>query len=110
MVENIDWNVGRIVKKLEELKLEEETLIVYFSDNGPNGWRWNGGLKGTKGKVDEGGVKSPCIFRWKGQLKPQKIAAICAVQDIFPTLLDMAKVQQIQQKPFDGRSLYQAMT
>lgn len=46
MCENIDWNVGRIMDKLKESGLEENTIVLYFSDNGPNGWRWNGGMKG----------------------------------------------------------------
>ena len=58
MCENIDWNVGRIVQKLEELDLSENTIVIYFSDNGPNGWRWNGGMKGRKGSTDEGDRKS----------------------------------------------------
>ena len=43
---------------------------VYFSDNGPNGWRWNGGMKGRKGSTDEGGVRSPLLVRWPGHIKP----------------------------------------
>ncbi len=58
MCENIDWNVGRLRTALEELGMDRKTLIVYFSDNGPNGWRWNGGLRGRKGSTDEGGCVS----------------------------------------------------
>ena len=57
MCENIDWNVGRVLAKLDELKLADNTIVVYFSDNGPNSWRWNGGMKGRKGSTDEGGVR-----------------------------------------------------
>jgi arylsulfatase A-like enzyme len=59
MCENIDWNVGRVLAKLDEWKLADNTVVIYFSDNGPNGWRWNGGMKGRKGTVDEGGVRVP---------------------------------------------------
>ena len=59
MCENIDWNVGRVLAKLDELKLAENTIVLYFCDNGPNSWRWNGGMKGRKGSTDEGGVRSP---------------------------------------------------
>jgi arylsulfatase A-like enzyme len=52
MCENIDWNVGRIVEKLEELGIEDNTIVIYFNDNGPNSWRWNGGMKGRKGSTD----------------------------------------------------------
>ena len=61
MCENIDWNVGRVLKKLDELKLADNTIVLYFSDNGPNSWRWNGGMKGRKGSTDEGGVRSPLL-------------------------------------------------
>ena len=45
LCENIDWNVGRIVEKTRELGIDENTIIIYFCDNGPNTWRWNGGMK-----------------------------------------------------------------
>ena len=54
------WMAGsRVLGKLDELKLAEKTIVLYFSDNGPNTWRWNGGMKGRKGSTDEGGVRSP---------------------------------------------------
>ena len=70
MCENIDWNVARILKKLDELRLAEKTIVVYFSDNGPADWRWNGGMKGKKGLTDEGGVREPCFVRWPGHVAP----------------------------------------
>ncbi len=64
MCENIDWNVGRVVNKLKELELDEDTIVIYLSDNGPNSWRWNGGMTGKKGDTEEGGVRSPCVISW----------------------------------------------
>ena len=58
MCENIDWNVGRILKRLDDLKLRNDAIVIYFSDNGPNSYRWNGGTKGRKGTIDEGGLRS----------------------------------------------------
>ena len=72
MCENIDWNVGRILSKLKELDKEEDTVIIYMSDNGPNGHRWNRDMKGIKGSTDEGGVKSPFIFQWKGKIESNR--------------------------------------
>lgn len=63
MCENIDWNVARIVEKVDELSLENNTIIIYMSDNGPDSWRWNGGMKGRKGSTDEGGVRSPFFMK-----------------------------------------------
>ena len=48
----------------------QDTIVVYFSDNGPNGSRWNGGMKGRKGRTDEGGVRSPLLVRWPAKVKP----------------------------------------
>ncbi|PQO48069.1 sulfatase-like hydrolase/transferase [Blastopirellula marina] len=106
MVENLDWNVGRVLKKLDELNLTDDTIVVYFSDNGPNSWRWNGDMKGRKGSTDEGGVRSPLFIRW-----PHKIAAglkieqVSGAVDLGPTLAALAGVKFAPQKPIDGRSL-----
>src|SRR6185436_16653752 len=66
MMENLDANVGRVLKRLDELKLSENTIVLYFSDNGPNTSRWNGAMKGIKGTTDEGGVRSVLFIRWPG--------------------------------------------
>src|SRR6185437_3633214 len=83
MCENIDWNVGRLLRKLDELKLAEDTIVLYFSDNGPNSWRWNGGMKGRKGSTDEGGVRSPLVMRWPGHIPPgTKVKQIAGAIDL----------------------------
>ena len=106
MCENIDWNVGRLTQKLEELKLAEETIVVYFCDNGPNGVRWNGGMKGRKGSTDEGGVRSPLIIRWPGTIKPgTEIQQNAAAIDLLPTLADLAEIPVQSKKQLDGVSL-----
>lgn len=106
MCENIDWNVGRVLAKLEELKLAEDTIVIYFSDNGPNSWRWNGGMKGRKGSVDEGGLRVPFLIRWPGRIRPGiGIREIAGAIDLLPTLTDMAGVKIISKKPLDGKSL-----
>ena len=106
MCENIDWNVGRLMEKLETLNLTEETIVIYFSDNGPNGWRWNGGMKGRKGSTDEGGVRSPFFLQWKDKIKSNReIAQIAAGIDLLPTLADLANIEVETNKPVDGVSL-----
>lgn len=106
MVENIDWNVGRLLNTISRLALEDDTIVVYFSDNGPNSFRWNGGMKGKKGSIDEGGLRSPLFVRWPGKI-PQgtEIEKIAGAIDLLPTLMDMADVQQDLPKPIDGLSL-----
>ncbi|WP_165232741.1 arylsulfatase [Aquisphaera insulae] len=106
MCENIDWNVGRVLKRLDELKLADDTIVLYFSDNGPNGWRWNGGMRGRKGSTDEGGVRSPLLLRWPGHVKPgTKIGAIAGAIDLLPTLADLAGISVVPSRPLDGISV-----
>jgi arylsulfatase A-like enzyme len=106
MCENIDWNVGRLLAKLHDLKISEETMIMFFSDNGPNGRRWNGGMKGIKGSVDEGGVRSPLLVRWPGKVpQGKRVAPVSAAIDLLPTLAAMADIPLQSPKPLDGISL-----
>ncbi len=107
MCENIDWNVGRILKKLDDLNLAENTIVIYFSDNGPNGNRWNDGMRGTKGSTDEGGVRVPFLIRWPARIKPGiSIPQIAAGIDLLPTLSDAAGIKPLGDKPLDGISLW----
>jgi arylsulfatase A-like enzyme len=106
MCENVDANVGRVLAKLDVLKLTDDTIVIYFSDNGPNGWRWNGGMKGRKGTTDEGGVRSPLLVRWPGKIKPgTKVMPIAGAVDLLPTLAELTGVKRVGEKPLDGKSL-----
>ena len=106
MCENIDWNVGRVLKKINDLKIEKNTIVIFFHDNGPNGVRWNGGMKGRKGSTDEGGVRSPLLIRWPDKIsKGIKINQITSVMDLLPTLTDCANIPISSEKVLDGRSL-----
>ncbi|WP_339711643.1 arylsulfatase [Cyclobacterium amurskyense] len=106
MCENIDWNVGRIMDKLKSLDLEENTIVIYFSDNGPNSFRWNGGMKGRKGSTDEGGVRSPLFIQWKGTIPGGEVVEeISSAIDLFPTLMELLGIEHNSEKPFDGKSL-----
>ncbi|MGY6647700.1 arylsulfatase [Wenyingzhuangia sp. IMCC45574] len=106
LCENIDWNVGRINDKLKSLELEENTIVIYLSDNGPNGYRYNGGLKGKKGKTDEGGVRVPFIIDWKGVIPSGKtIKHIAGSIDLLPTLADLTNIKLNTPKPLDGKSI-----
>lgn len=106
MCENIDWNVGRILKKLDELQLAENTVVIYFTDNGPNSDRWNGEMKGRKGSTDEGGVRVPLLLRWPREVDAgMRIPQIAAAIDLLPTLTDMANIPRVGDQPLDGVSL-----
>ncbi|MBP87716.1 MAG: N-acetylgalactosamine 6-sulfate sulfatase [Planctomycetaceae bacterium] len=111
MCENIDWNVGRILKKLDELNIVDNTIVIYFCDNGPNGFRWNGGMKGRKGSTDEGGVRSPLLVRWPGHvIAGRKVQLIGAAIDLLPTLADLCGIDVASKKPLDGTSLKRPLT
>jgi len=106
MVENIDWNVGRVLDKLDALGLSENTIVVFFSDNGPNSWRWNDGMKGRKGSIDEGGLRVPFFVRWPGKIpEGTTVPHISAAIDILPTLADLTGLPLNIPKPLDGISL-----
>jgi arylsulfatase A-like enzyme len=106
MCENIDWNVGRLMNTLEQKKITKETIVVYFSDNGPNSNRWNGGMRGRKGSVDEGGVRSPLFIRWPGNITAEtKIKPIAGAIDLLPTLCELAGISTNPTKPLDGVSV-----
>jgi arylsulfatase A-like enzyme len=103
MVENLDWNVGRVLSKLRSLELADNTIVIYFSDNGPNSFRFNGGMKGRKGSTDEGGVRSPLLIRWPAKIKPgTTVREIAGAIDLLPTLTAMAGVARVGEKPLDG--------
>lgn len=106
MTENIDWNVGRLLDRLERLGLQDNTIVLYFSDNGPNGARWNAGMKGRKGSTDEGGVRSPFVIRWPaGIASGSTIREIAAAIDLLPTLADLADIEMVTKHRLDGRSI-----
>ena len=106
MCENIDWNVGRVLDKLAALHLAENTIVVYFSDNGPASWRWNGGMKGRKGMTDEGGVRAPFFVRWPAKIKPGvRMPQITGAIDLLPTLASLAGVPLVGDQPLDGKDL-----
>ena len=106
MCENIDWNVGRVLQRLASLGLAENTIVIYFSDNGPNSRRWNGGMKGIKGSTDEGGVRAPFLIRWPNRIPAgRRVPQIAAAIDLLPTLADLTGIALPGSKPLDGVSL-----
>ena len=106
MCENVDWNVGRLIKKLKSLNVADNTIVVFFHDNGPNGSRWNEEMRGRKGSTDEGGCRSPLFISWPGKIKPDTyVTQIASVTDLLPTLSNMAGINLIGTKPLDGIDL-----
>lgn len=106
MVENVDDNVGRILTTLREHQLENATIIIFLSDNGPNGQRYNGGMRGIKGSVHEGGVRVPFFIRWSDHLPGgQVVTSLAAHVDVLPTLVELAGLELPRNLLLDGQSL-----
>jgi arylsulfatase A-like enzyme len=106
MVENIDTNFGRLLGAIDRLKLTEDTIVIFMTDNGPAGERYNANLRGRKATVFEGGVRVPFFLRWPARFKaPKKIDTLAGHIDLYPTLLELCGVTALQGKPIDGRSI-----
>ncbi len=94
----IDWSVGEILKTLKEIGVEDNTLVIFTSDNGPwlnfgNHAGSSGGLREGKGTSFEGGQRVPCIVRWKGVIPEGLICnKLSSTIDIFPTLAGLCGV------------------
>ncbi len=106
MIENQDMNVGRVLAKLKEHGVDDNTIVVYFSDNGPNSFRWTGGMKGRKGSTDEGGLRSVCYIRWPAKIPAgHTVTQISGAIDLMPTITALAGIERVGSKPLDGRNL-----
>ena len=116
-VEELDWSVGEVLRTLRELGLDEKTLVVFTSDNGPTrgrGGRWGrrssggsaGGLRGNKGTVFEGGMREPGIFRWPGRIAAgTETSQPASILDLLPTLAELAGTDAPGDRVLDGRSI-----
>ena len=101
VIEEIDWSVGQVMKAIKDAGVDDNTLVVFTSDNGP--WSMfgpHGGtalpLRGEKGTSWEGGYRVPGIFRWPGRIKPAVIDDLAANLDLYATFATLAGGQQPQ--------------
>ena len=108
MCENIDENVGRLLAKLDALKLTENTIVLFLTDNGGTAGVkiFNAGMRGSKTSVHEGGTRVPLFVRWPAaKWQPRVAELITAHIDVYPTLLDLCGVTPPPGPKVDGRSL-----
>ncbi len=111
MIANIDENVGRLMERLKALGLDENTLVLFLTDNGPQQARYNAGLRGLKGGVFEGGIRVPCVWRWPGRLdRGKRIDLPAAHIDVVPTVLEACGVAVPAGAALDGRSVWSMLT
>jgi len=92
MSETLDKSVGRILDTLDELKLTDNTIVIYFGDNGALGKQETlKPLRGAKAGLYEGGIREPLLVRWPGVVKPRSECSVPVISnDFFPTLLEVA--------------------
>ena len=106
MVENIDQNMGRLDSFLESSGLKQNTIVLFFTDNGPNTRRYVGPYRGMKSEVHEGGIRTCFFARWPGRFKPgHQSDRIAAHIDVAPTVLAAAGIDYLQKVSFDGRNV-----
>lgn len=107
----LDWGVGQVLGRLKELGLDERTLVVFTSDNGPWFGGSTGGLRGMKGTSWEGGFRVPCIARWPGRIPAGRVSDRLAVtMDLFATALAAAGVPAPGDRVIDGKDLLPLFT
>lgn len=106
MVTNIDDNVGKLLQKLDDLNIAENTLVIFMTDNGPQQTRYVAGMRGRKGSVFRGGVRVPFYMRLPSLFEGEKdIETTAAHIDILPTLSEICNVDLPANRKIDGKSL-----
>jgi len=116
VIEEIDWSVGEILKTLQELGIDEKTLVLFTSDNGP----WldkgkNGGsalpLRDGKFSTYEGGMRVPCIAHWPGKIPAGRVCyELCAAIDLLPTFALLAGAKAPADRAIDGKDIWPLMS
>ncbi|MBL8232448.1 MAG: sulfatase-like hydrolase/transferase, partial [Bryobacterales bacterium] len=120
VLDEMDRQIGRLVARIEDLGLRENTLFVFLSDNGPTAWPHyykeqldppgsTAGLRGRKWSLYEGGIRTPLLVSWKGRIPEGKTdrETVCGAVDFFPSLCRLANAR-LPAAPFDGEDLSQA--
>jgi arylsulfatase A-like enzyme len=111
MLECMDVGVGRMLDALREKGVLDETLVIFFNDNGGPRRVMNAPFKGTKGTGYEGGVRVPCVMRWPGKISPgTTVDRMIHVTDLYPTLIKLAGGSLDQPLPPDGTDVWPTIT
>jgi len=116
MITNIDENMGRLMSRLSELGLADNTILVFMTDNGgePAGYaaRYNAGMRGFKGSQYDGGHRVPCFIRWPGGGLEggRDVGRLTAHIDLLPTLIELCSLKRPAGVKFDGLSLASLLT
>ncbi|MCA9223689.1 MAG: sulfatase-like hydrolase/transferase, partial [Planctomycetales bacterium] len=111
-VQELDWSTGVILKTLRELGLDESTLVIFTSDNGPHLGQGGsaGPLRGAKGSTYEGGVRVPLIARWPGNIPAGRATdEPITIMDLLPTLVKLAGGTVPADRVIDGKDIWPVM-
>jgi len=116
VIMEIDWSVGQILETVQELGIDEETLVIFTSDNGP--WLSKGAhggsakpLRDGKFATYEGGMREPCIMRWPGKIGAGAVCSeIATTMDFLPTLAKLAGAEVSTDRIIDGKDISALMT
>ena len=107
VIAELDWSVGRVLDTIRELGLDEQTLVLFTSDNGPWFGGSTGGLRGMKAATWDGGLRVPAIVRWPGRIPPgQVIDAPLGTIDVLPTVLKLAGIDPPDDRVLDGKDIF----
>lgn len=111
MIERVDQNIQRLLDHLEQLGIDENTMVVFTSDNGGVSKYWKGGMNGNKASTYEGGVRAPCYIRWPKRITAGSVSdSLTSHIDWLPTFCEIAQVDIPSDRTIDGRSLIHLMT
>jgi arylsulfatase A len=106
VVSEIDWSVGEVMQALKQNGLEQNTLVMFSSDNGPWYQGSPGKLRGRKGTTYEGGVREPFIARWRGRIPAGRVVnGVASMMDVFPTVARLCG-SAMPSKPLDGIDIW----
>jgi arylsulfatase A-like enzyme len=109
-VQEMDWSVGRVLKTLKDKGLDENTLVMFSSDNGPWYQGFAGRLRGRKGQTWEGGMRVPLIARFPSRIAPRQVSdAMATTMDILPTIANLTGAS-FPAKPLDGIDIWPLFT
>jgi len=111
VIAELDWSVGQLLSKLKQLALDERTLVIFTSDNGPWFGGSTGGLRGMKGKSWDGGIRVPMIARWPKRIPPgRECNEPAGTIDIFPTFAKLAGAAVPDDRVIDGKDIMPLLT
>lgn len=106
MIKNVDDNIGRLLGTLEKAGIDENTIVIFLTDNGPAGGGSAGPFRGAKASVYEGGIRTVCFLRWPASIEAgSEISFTAAHIDLMPTILDFCGAEKPKDVELDGRSV-----